>query len=130
MGEADRYYAALRIGSLPRALIGYHHMTAYLTLLALILLPYFLGVHLLVVPLLFILRTARSSGNIATLIWFTGAALPLSALYVWGAFGHFSGVALAAIGALAFYTGLIAMIWRMLLNWWGAWKDKPINNTL
>ena len=105
-------------------------MTAYLKLLALILLPYVLGVHVLVVPLVFILRAARRSGNIATLICFTGGALPLSAIYVWGAFGHFSGVALLAIGALALYTGLIAVIWRLLLNWWGAEKDKPINNTL
>jgi hypothetical protein len=102
-------------------------MTAYLTLLALILMPYLLGVHVLVVMLLFIFRAERDSETFGTLLRFTAAALPLSALYVWAAFSQFSTVALALVGALALYTGVVAAMWRILLKRWAARKDKTLN---
>ena len=105
-------------------------MTPYLALLALILLPFLLGVHLLVVPGLFVLRRRGGSGALATFVWFGAAGLPLSALYTWAALGELSRVALLIIGGLSLYTGLIAVAWLVLFQLSAKRKDQTLNKSL
>jgi hypothetical protein len=96
----------------------------------LLLLPFLLGVHLLVVPGLFVLRRRSVSGTLATFVWFGAAGLPLSALYTWAAFGELSPVALAIIVGLSLYTGLIAVAWLVLLQHSAKRKAQTLNKSL
>jgi hypothetical protein len=105
-------------------------MIPYLTLLTLILLPYLLGVHLLVVPALFVFRRRFATGVLTAFLCSVAAGSPLSTLYVWAALGEFSNLSLVIIGALSLYTGLVAAIWLTLLEHRGNRKAKPLNKSL
>lgn len=105
-------------------------MTPYLALLSLTLLPFLLGVNLLVTPGLFVLRRRGGSGALATFTRFGSAGLPLSALYTWATFGELSLVALLIIGGLSLYTGLIAVAWLVLLQRGARGKTQTLNKSL
>jgi len=105
-------------------------MTPYLALLPLMLLPFLLGVHLLVVPGLFVLRRRGGSGALATFAWFGVVGLPLSALYTWSTFGELSRVALLIMGGLSLYTGLIAVAWLFLLQCGAKRNAQTLNKSL
>lgn len=105
-------------------------MTPYLVLLALMLLPYLLGVHLLVVPGLFLFRRKGGKGELGTFFLFGAYSVPLSTLYTWGMFGEISQVALVVVATLSLYTGLIAATWLFFLQRRANRKDKPLNKSL
>jgi len=105
-------------------------MTSLLTLLTLMLLPFLLGVHLVVVPGLFVLRRRGRGGALTTFLWFGAAGLPLSALYTWAVFGELSRTALLIIGGLSLYTGLIAVAWLVFLQRSAKRKAQTLNKLL
>jgi hypothetical protein len=102
-------------------------MTAYLVLLALILLPFLLGVHLLVVPGLFWLRRKINIGVLNTFLCFFAAGSLVAALYVWTVLGEYSGYFLMLTGLLSLYTGVVAVAWLAILERRSSPKNKPLN---
>jgi len=105
-------------------------MNFYIWLLGLILMPYLLGIHLLVVPALFLLRKKGKLRFALVLVGFSIASLPLACLYVWATIGAISIEIATVVGGLAFYTGVVAVGWLALLGQTSGGNGRPPNKSL